>query len=54
LILAIDLADDRELKLGPWQCVTIPAAVRHRTRAIGRTVNLCIEKLRAETVFVDV
>lgn len=51
--LAIDLADGRELRLGPWQCVTIPAMTRHRTRAIGRTVNLCFEKLAAETVFVD-
>ncbi len=43
----------RELQLRPWQCVTIPAMTRHRTRAVGRTVNLCFEKLRAETVFVD-
>jgi mannose-6-phosphate isomerase-like protein (cupin superfamily) len=51
--LAIDLADGRELRLGPWQCVTIPAMTRHRTRAVGRTVNLCFEKLGAETVFID-
>lgn len=51
--LAIDLADGRELRLGPWQCATVPAKVVHRTRAIGRTVNLCFEKLSAETVFVD-
>lgn len=51
--LIIDLADGRELSLGPWQCATVPAGVRHRTRAIGRTVNLCFEKLGAETVFVD-
>jgi mannose-6-phosphate isomerase-like protein (cupin superfamily) len=51
--LAIDLADDRELRLMPWQCVTIPAMTVHRTRAVGRTVNLCFEKLGAETVFVD-
>ncbi|MBB6096369.1 mannose-6-phosphate isomerase-like protein (cupin superfamily) [Povalibacter uvarum] len=43
----------RELQLRPWQCVTIPAMTRHRTRGVGRTVNLCFEKLRAETVFVD-
>lgn len=52
-LLAIDLVDGRELRLGPWQCVTIPAMTRHRTRAIGRTVNLCFEKLGAETVFID-
>ncbi len=51
--LAIDLDGGRELRLQPWQCVTVPAGVRHRTRAIGRTTNLCIEKLGAQTVFVD-
>jgi hypothetical protein len=25
----------------------------HRTRAVGRTVNLCFEELAAETVFVE-
>jgi mannose-6-phosphate isomerase-like protein (cupin superfamily) len=49
--LAIDLEGDRELQLLPWQCATIPAMTRHRTRALGRTVNLCFEKLAAETVF---
>ena len=51
--LAIDLEDNRELRLLPWQCLTIPAKTLHRTRALGRTVNLCIEKLSAETVFID-
>jgi mannose-6-phosphate isomerase-like protein (cupin superfamily) len=51
--LAIDLPGGRELRLEPWQCVTIPAGTHHRTRAIGRTVNLCFEKLEAETVFLD-
>jgi mannose-6-phosphate isomerase-like protein (cupin superfamily) len=51
--LAIDLPGGRELRLDPWQCVTIPAMTHHRTRAIGRTVNLCFEKLEAETVFID-
>jgi mannose-6-phosphate isomerase-like protein (cupin superfamily) len=51
--LAIDLEGGREIRLHPWQCVTIPAGVRHRTRAVGRTTNLCIEKLGAEMVFVD-
>jgi mannose-6-phosphate isomerase-like protein (cupin superfamily) len=51
--LAIDLADNRKLELRPWQCVTIPATIIHRTRALGRTVNLCFEKLAAETVFVS-
>jgi mannose-6-phosphate isomerase-like protein (cupin superfamily) len=51
--LAIDFEDNRELQLLPWQCVTIPAKTVHRTRALGRTVNLCFEKLGAETVFVE-
>jgi mannose-6-phosphate isomerase-like protein (cupin superfamily) len=51
--LAIDLPERRELRLRPWECVTIPALTRHRTRALGRTVNLCFEKLGAETIFVD-
>jgi mannose-6-phosphate isomerase-like protein (cupin superfamily) len=52
-LLAIDLADGRELRLRPWQTVTIPTKTVHRTRAIGRTVNVCFEELAAETVFVD-
>jgi mannose-6-phosphate isomerase-like protein (cupin superfamily) len=51
--LAIDLEGGREIRLHPWQCVTIPAGVRHRTRAVGRTINLCFEKLGAAMVFVD-
>jgi mannose-6-phosphate isomerase-like protein (cupin superfamily) len=51
--LAIDLPGNVELRLQPWECVTIPALTRHRTRALGRTVNLCFEKLGAETIFVD-
>lgn len=52
--LVIDLEDGRELKLTAWQSVTVPAGMRHRTRAEGRTVNLCFEKSGAETVFVEV
>jgi mannose-6-phosphate isomerase-like protein (cupin superfamily) len=51
--LAIDLEDGRELRLRPWQSVVIPATTVHRTRAIGRTVNLCFEELAAETVFTE-
>ena len=51
--LVIDLEGGAELRLGPWQAVTIPAGTIHRTRAIGRTVNLCFEELAADTVFVD-
>lgn len=51
--LAIDFADEREFRLSPWQSITIPAGVVHRTRAVGRTVNLCFEEIAAETVFVE-
>jgi mannose-6-phosphate isomerase-like protein (cupin superfamily) len=51
--LAIDLDGRPELLLHPWQCVTIPAMTRHRTRALGRTVNLCFEKMGADTVFIE-
>jgi len=50
--LFIDLADGCEMRLGPWQSVTIPANTIHRTRAVTRTVNLCFEELAAETVFL--
>ncbi len=50
--LVIDLADGTELRLSPWNSVTIPAGTVHRTRAEGRTVNLCFEELSAETIFV--
>ena len=51
--LAIDLEGGKEIRLQPWHCMTIPAKTIHRTRAIGRTVNLCFESLGAETVFLD-
>lgn len=49
----IELADGRTLRLGPWQCAVVPAGTHHRTRGIGRTVNLCFESVAAETVFVE-
>lgn len=51
--LEIELADGRTLRLGPWQSVVVPAGTVHRTRGIGRTVNLCFEDLATETVFVE-
>ncbi len=51
--LAIDFEDGRELKLTSWQSVTIPAGTLHRTRAIGRTINLCFEQSGAETIFAE-
>ena len=51
--LEIDLADGRRLVLREWQSVVIPAATVHRTRALGRTVNLTYEQRSARTVFVE-
>jgi mannose-6-phosphate isomerase-like protein (cupin superfamily) len=50
--LEIDLRDGPTLALGPWQAVVVPAGVVHRTRAVGRTVNLTFEALGAATVFI--
>ena len=52
-LLEIELADGRTLQLKPWQSVVVPAGTVHRTRGVGRTVNLCVEDLAADTVFVD-
>jgi mannose-6-phosphate isomerase-like protein (cupin superfamily) len=51
--LQIDLAHGKRLELIEWQSVVIPAGTVHRTRAIGRTVNLTCEKSGAQTVFVE-
>lgn len=51
--LIIGLEDGSELRLLPWQSVTIPAGMNHRTRAEGRTVNLCFEEMGAKTIFVE-
>ncbi|HEX6533678.1 MAG TPA: cupin domain-containing protein [Gemmatimonadaceae bacterium] len=52
-ILEIELADGRTLRLEAWQSAVVPAGTVHRTRGIGRTVNLCFEDLAADTEFVD-
>lgn len=52
-LLEIDLAGGHKLALRPWQAVVVPAGTVHRTRAVGRTVNLTFEALAAETVFID-
>ena len=49
--LEIDLAGGPTLSLDPWQCVVVPAGTVHRTRAKGRTVNVCFEHVGAATVF---
>jgi mannose-6-phosphate isomerase-like protein (cupin superfamily) len=49
--LQIDLAGGDRIELAEWQSVVIPAGTVHRTRAIGRTVNVTYEKNGAQTVF---
>lgn len=51
--LHIEFADRPEAVLGPLQCMTVPAGTPHRTRAVGRTVNLTFEQQCAKTVFLE-
>lgn len=51
--LIIELKDGSSLRVGPLQAATVPAGIVHRTIGVGRTVNLCFEKARAETVFLE-
>ena len=51
--LQIDFEGGRQTTLTEWQGLVVPADTVHRTRAIGRTVNLTCEKQGARTVFVD-
>lgn len=51
--LQIDFQDGTHVTLGEWQGIVVPAGTMHRTRAIGRTVNLTFEKRHARTVFVE-
>jgi mannose-6-phosphate isomerase-like protein (cupin superfamily) len=52
--LQIDLIGMDSLELGEWQYAVVPAGAVHRTRAIGRVVNLTFEKQGARTEFVRV
>lgn len=49
--LEIDFEGGTQARLTPWQCLVVPAGTVHRTRAIGRTVNVTFEKQGARTVF---
>ncbi len=51
--ILIELKDGASIRVGPLQAATVPAGVVHRTIGVGRTVNLCFEKIQAETVFLD-
>ncbi|HEY3520490.1 MAG TPA: cupin domain-containing protein [Rhodanobacteraceae bacterium] len=51
--LQIDLAGLDTVELTEWQYLVVPAGTIHRTRAVGRTVNLTYERQGAATVFVE-
>jgi len=51
--LQIEFADRDAVELTAWQYCVVPAGTVHRTRAIGRTVNVTFERQGARTVFVD-
>jgi mannose-6-phosphate isomerase-like protein (cupin superfamily) len=50
--LQIEFEDAPQVTLTEWQSMVIPAGTVHRTRAIGRTVNITYERQGAHTVFV--
>lgn len=51
--IIIEFKERASIRIGPLQAATVPAGVIHRTIGVGRTVNLCFEKVQAETVFLD-
>ena len=51
--LQIDFEGGARVTLTEWQSIVVPAGSVHRTRAIGRTVNITFEKQGAQTVFVE-
>ena len=51
--IVIEMQDGSSIRIGPLQAATVPAGVVHRTIGVGRTVNVCFEKIQAETVFLD-
>lgn len=51
--LEIDFRDGDRARLTEWQCLVVPAGTVHRTRAIGRTVNITYERQAARTIFLD-
>ncbi|MHB1059838.1 MAG: cupin domain-containing protein [Rhodanobacter sp.] len=51
--LQIEFENGTLATLAEWQSMVVPAGTVHRTRAIGRTVNVTCEKQGARTVFVE-
>jgi mannose-6-phosphate isomerase-like protein (cupin superfamily) len=51
--LHIEFEGGAQATLTEWQSMVVPTGTVHRTRAIGRTVNLTYEKQGAQTVFME-
>jgi mannose-6-phosphate isomerase-like protein (cupin superfamily) len=51
--LTIEFLDKRLVTLMPQDTFLVQKGMTHRTRANGRTVNLCIEKTESDTIFVS-
>jgi len=51
--LRIDVENGDQVTLTEWQSIVVPKGTVHRTRAVGRTVNVTFEKRSARTVFVE-
>jgi mannose-6-phosphate isomerase-like protein (cupin superfamily) len=51
--LTIEFRDKQSVSLKPQDTFLVHKGITHRTRATGRTVNLCIEKTESDTIFVD-
>ncbi|SEI50751.1 cupin domain-containing protein [Frateuria terrea] len=51
--LRIEFEDGARVALTEWQSIVIPAGTVHRTRAVGRTVNITCEAQNATTVFLE-
>lgn len=50
--LRIEFQDQPMVTLKPNDTFLVPKGLIHKTTANGRTVNLCIEKLESDSVFV--
>ncbi|KRG38879.1 hypothetical protein ARC20_14175 [Stenotrophomonas panacihumi] len=51
--MEIELAGHAPVRLGPGQAFVVVANTVHRTRGLGRTVNLTCEKQAARTEFLE-
>lgn len=46
--LFIDFKDNHTISILPGEIFNVPAFTQHRTRSVGRTVNLCFESKENE------